>query len=180
MIFIVIIVPILLAGLSFIAFLKLVGEDRISYPLDCRLTYHGKRIFGKNKTIKGPVVMALLTGIYGWLLIYILRLEVALGLTAINIFIYYSCVGLAYSIGELPNSFIKRQLSIPPGGISKKTIERHFFNVLDTFDSLIACGIIYSMLFKFSAIIILISILIGGYLHLLTDQLMIVLKLKNE
>jgi CDP-diglyceride synthetase len=167
-----------LAGLSFIALLKLVGKDRFSYSLDLGLNFQGKRIFGMNKTIKGPVVMAFFTGIYGLLLVYILKLEVAPGFTAMKYFYSYSWVGLAYSLGELPNSFIKRRLSIPPGGISKREKERHFFTVLDTFDSLLACGVAYSIFFKFPASVILISILIGGCLHLLTDRLMIVLRLK--
>ena len=178
MLFIAIIGPVLLAGLSFITLLKLVGKGRVSYPLDLGLNFQGKRLFGKNKTLKGPVVMTFLTGIYGLLLVYILKLEVAPGFTAMKYFYSYSWVGLAYSLGELPNSFIKRRLSIPPGGISNKKIERHFFKALDTFDSLIACGVVYSIFFKFPASVILISIPIGGFLHLLTDQLMIVLRLK--
>ena len=175
-----IILPILLAGLSFIALLKLVGKERFSYPLDMGLTYRGKRILGDNKTLKGPVVMSFFTGLYGLLLVTKFKLDSAFGFSGQYIFYYYSLVGFMYSLGELPNSFLKRQLSIPPGGISKKKMERYLFILLDTFDSLLACSIVYFLLFKFPVYAILISILIGGCLHLLTDRLMIVLRLKTR
>jgi len=179
-IIIAIILPILLSGLTFIISLKVFGREKFSFPLDFGLKFRKKRIFGKNKTIKGPIMMSFFTGIYGYLLIKILKLETAFGLSSLPIFYYYSLIGLSYSIGELPNSFIKRQLSISPGGVSKKKVERYFFKILDTVDSLIVCSVGYYYLFKFPTSIILKSIFLGSFIHLATDQLMIGLNLKKK
>ena len=179
MTYIVIVLPVLLSGLTFIVLLKIFEREMLSFPLDLGVKFKNKRIFGKNKTIKGPIVMSLFTGLYGWLLIKILP-EFTLTLSNLTVFYYYFLIGLSYSLGELPNSFIKRQLSIPPGGASKKKVEACFFRILDIVDSLIFCGIAYYCLFKFPIGIIFRAILLGSIFHLATDQLMIGLKLKNK
>ncbi len=181
--YVAIILPVFLSGITFIAFLKFLGKDKLSYPLDLTFKYRGKRIFGKNKTIRGPIIMAFFTGLYGFLLTHIFKLfklDFNPHLSRVSIFSYYSLVGLLYSLGELPNSFIKRQLDIPPGEVSGKRIARGLFGILDTTDSLIACGIVYYYLFKFPLTIILKAIIIGSFIHLLTDQLMVKLSLKRK
>lgn len=179
MIYIAIIIPVLLSGLTLIVLLKIFGKETFSFPLDLGFKFKNKRMFGENKTIKGPIVMSLFTGLYGWLLIKIFP-ESILTLSSLTVFYYYSLIGLSYSLGELPNSFIKRQLSIPPGATSKKKTEACFFRILDIVDSLVICGIVYYYLFKFPIGIIFRAVLLGSIFHLATDQLMIGLKLKNK
>lgn len=180
MIYLAIIFPVLLSGLTFIILLKLFGKEKFSFPLDFGLKFRGKRILGRNKTIKGPMAMTLFTGVYGWLLVKVLKLELAFALPGLSVFFCYSLIGLSYSLGELPNSFIKRRLSIPPGGFSKKKAEAYFFKILDIVDSLIACGLVYYCLFRFPAGIVFKSVLLGSFLHFFTDQLMIGLDLKSK
>lgn len=166
-----IILPVLLAGVTFIFILKLKILDFISFPLDLGLHFRGKRIFGRNKTLRGPLVMSFFTTIYGWIVNYLFNNP--LNFDVRKIITIFFLIGLSYSLGELPNSFIKRQLDIPPGKTSK-----NIFIIIDTFDSLFVCGIIYVLLFKLPLTIVLSAILIGGFLHLATDKLMVALKLK--
>lgn len=180
MIYIAIIFPVFLSGITLIILLKLFGKNKFDYPLDFGLKFKNKRLFGKNKTIKGPIVMTVFTGLYGLSIIKIFKIEFSPDLSSLVIFYYYSLVGLSYSLGELPNSFIKRQLSIPPGDSSRKRIEKSIFRILDMTDSLIGCGIIYYCLFKHPLKVVLETILLGGFIHLLTDQLMIYLRLKKK
>lgn len=179
MIYLVIILPVFLSGLTFIIILKLFGENWLSFPLDSGLKFKNKRLLGKNKTIKGPIIMMFFTGLYGWSIIKIFKIKVGGDLPDLILFLYYSLVGLSYSLGELPNSFLKRQLSIPPGEVPKEKVKMFIFKTADVFDSLIACGITYFLLFQFPSSIIFNSILLGGLIHFLTDQLMIFLKLKK-
>lgn len=165
------ILPIFFAGTTFIIILKANMLDFLSYPIDLGLKFRGKRVFGKNKTLRGPLVMSFFTTIYGWIINYLFNNP--LNLDTREIITIFFLIGISYSLGELPNSFVKRQLNIPPGKTSK-----NIFIIIDTFDSLFACGIIYFLLFKLPLTIVLSALLIGGFLHLATDKLMVVLKLK--
>jgi hypothetical protein len=92
-------------------------------PLDAGRSFRGKRVFGDSKTWRGVLVAVLgcMGGIaiqkyvigerahsiarldYGE--IHVLQLAVVMGVTAM--------------LGELPNSFVKRRLSIAPGQTTK-------------------------------------------------------------
>jgi hypothetical protein len=92
----------------------------LNKPLDFRGRFRGKRIFGDNKTWRGValyVSCCTLGGvIQGWLH--------AGGFIPdwLPLFDYRSqgplvglLIGLGMSLGELPNSFFKRQMNVPPG-----------------------------------------------------------------
>ena len=172
--------PIFTAGIVFIVLLKTVLHDKLNYPLDFGIKLRGKRLFGDNKTIRGLIFMPLLTMIFGGFIYFLLKGFVNQKISTINAVAYYFFVGLAYSLGELPNSFIKRQLSISPGNSHRNNSVKNIFKIIDTFDSLIIVGIVYILLFNFSIINVLLAIAIGGILHLCTDQLMIKLNLKKK
>jgi CDP-diglyceride synthetase len=88
----------------------------LTVPLDSGLTLRGRRIFGANKTWRGAVVMfvgAVITTLLAaqspaWANHWppTLRMH-PLG--------YAALLGLGFVAGELPNSFLKRQLGIQPG-----------------------------------------------------------------
>ena len=106
-----------------------------------------RRAFGGNKTWRGFVVMPLLTGMgavvlapfyprlapdwihhagtAGWLL---------LG----------ACLGLAYVLAELPNSFLKRLLGAPPGTLPASN--RALFTTLDQLDSALGMSLALGLL----------------------------------
>ena len=167
-----IILPVLFSGIVFILFLK-VFPRLLIYPLDFGLRIHGKRLFGENKTIRGPLFMSVFTGAFGLIISLFIVQE-----ASVSIFFSYLIIGLLYSFGELPNSFIKRQLGIPSGMQSIQPIIKGVFLFLDTFDSLIFCGIGYITIFNFPYGIVVASVLLGGLLHLATDILMMNLNLK--
>ena len=105
-----------LAGAAHTAWLATAASKRFAQPLDGGLTFRGKRLFGANKTFKGFVVMvpaaaasfALLAGVAPTSAgLWELSLGSYAGLGAI--------AGFGFMAGELPNSFVKRQLGIPPG-----------------------------------------------------------------
>lgn len=169
------IIPVFLAGLTFIILLKKYSDTWPTCPLDMNKEYNGKRIFGKNKTLRGPVIMGFFTGFYGLILSLFFGIQANSGL-----FLSYMFVGIAYSAGELPNSFVKRQLGIPPGELSDDPTKSKIFKLTDNFDSLLSCGIMYALLFNFSLLTILVSIMIGGLLHFFTDKLMILLGIKKK
>jgi hypothetical protein len=168
------VIPVLLAGITFIISLKKNFLSFLDYPLDFGLSTENCRIFGQNKTFRGLLIMSIFTAIYGYLIFSIIDHR------DIQIIPQYLIVGLSYSLGELPNSFIKRRLNIAPGNKSDSSILKVIFTFLDTFDSLILIGIVYYFLFQFPILTIICAVLTGGLLHLFTDQLMQILKLKKK
>lgn len=173
------IIPILLSGLNFILLLKFFKISLLDLPLDCGLKLGGKRIFGKNKTIKGPLFMSIFSMFYGVLIYQLLKNQLDVQFSNVEIVRNFFIAGLSYSLGELPNSFLKRQLSIAPGKKFDSGIKKYFFEILDILDSLIVLGICYFLLFNFSHTVIFISIFIGAFIHLGTDIFMKNLKLKS-
>lgn len=176
---ILIIIPILLAGLTFIFYLKWNIFPFLNIPLDMGIRINGKRVFGENKTLKGPLFMSIFTVIYGFIIFGIVQYKQTMYIDQLYLIKALLIIGASYSLGELPNSFIKRQLGILPGLTPTKGLRHPFFRLFDTFDSLIIVGLLYFLFFHFSILSIIISILLGGMIHLLTDALMKSLKLKK-
>lgn len=89
-------------------------------PLDGGRTCRGRRICGANKTARGFIVMVPATAAAFAALAACARLHgpEMLGLWPLSIPSYALLGGWAafgFMAGELPNSFVKRQLDIPPG-----------------------------------------------------------------
>ncbi len=88
----------------------------LAVPLDGGLTLRGRRIFGANKTLRGVVVMfggVVATTLLAaqsptWASHWPPPLRMHPG-------VYAALLGLGFVAGELPNSFLKRQLGIQPG-----------------------------------------------------------------
>ena len=167
-----IILPVFLAGILFISSLK-AFPSLLKYPLDLGLKINRKRIFGENKTIRGPLFMGIFTGLFGLIIASFISIKIE-G----SVFLSYFAIGVLYSIGELPNSFVKRQMGILPGKNAGKALPRLLFFFLDTYDSLIFCGIGYILFFSFPFNLVVASVLLGGIVHLCTDLLMKFLNLK--
>jgi hypothetical protein len=86
-------------------------------PLDGGRTFRGRRIFGDNKTWRGALLMcsgvllaSLVLSLWPW---WWDRLPD--GIHDAGPALYGLLVGLGVVLGELPNSFLKRQLDIAPG-----------------------------------------------------------------
>ncbi|HYF25073.1 MAG TPA: CDP-archaeol synthase [Baekduia sp.] len=87
-------------------------------PLDGGATWRGRRLFGANKTWRGALCMVL------GVLLATLLLEAAwpawweelpADLRDAGPAVVGTLVGLGIVLGELPNSFLKRQLDVAPG-----------------------------------------------------------------
>jgi CDP-diacylglycerol--serine O-phosphatidyltransferase len=96
------------------------------------------KAFGKNKTLRGFLVLPFFSGSLALIFSYALGPFVESHLT--DSFIGLG-LGLSYLISELPNSFIKRRLGIKNGEHSKKY--RLFQVFVDKTDSLIGMLLFY-------------------------------------
>ena len=91
---------------------------RLARPLDFGATVRGRRLFGDNKTWRGALVIT--AGVVG-ATVLLSRFEwfrdrLPDGLGRASQVAYGALLGAGVVLGELPNSFLKRQLGIQPGG----------------------------------------------------------------
>jgi hypothetical protein len=130
-----------LAGVAHVLWLRSPVSRLLSQPVDQGVTLRGRRLFGANKMLRGFVAMppatALAFGALGGLRpIYPPGIMDALwDLSALGYCALGLASGLAFMLAELPNSFLKRQLDVEPGGLATSTWLRPLCFVLDRFDS---------------------------------------------
>ncbi|HVE84003.1 MAG TPA: CDP-archaeol synthase [Myxococcales bacterium] len=130
-----------LAGVAQTWWFKSPHSERFAIPLDGGRTFRGRPIFGANKTWKGFVVMVPATALAFLIVGTLARsLPVGRGLWPLSP-AGYAWLGAVASIGfmagELPNSFVKRQLQIAPGGAPLSRGARCICFAADRFDSIL-------------------------------------------
>jgi CDP-2,3-bis-(O-geranylgeranyl)-sn-glycerol synthase len=130
-----------LAGACHTAWLAAPSSRRFAVPLDGGRTLGGHRLFGDNKTIRGFLVMVPATGLaFGFLASVMTAMSDLSGLWALTPPEYAllgAWGGLGFMAGELPNSFVKRQLGIPPGEAARGRVSGLLFAVIDRIDSIV-------------------------------------------
>jgi len=91
--------------------------EGLSRPLDGGRTLAGRRLLGDNKTVRGALLMT--AGVTAATVLLARRpgywQRLPEPLRRIGPWRLGIRIGLATTIGELPNSLVKRQLGIPPG-----------------------------------------------------------------
>jgi CDP-diacylglycerol--serine O-phosphatidyltransferase len=104
--------------------------------------------FGANKTLRGFVVMPLTTAIGAIVPAQVHpAMEQPMWLQAQGVvgwLLLGACLGLAYVIAELPNSFIKRRKGIPPGISPQRA--RVWFVAADQLDSALGMSLTLALL----------------------------------
>lgn len=114
--------PVIAGGALHIAVLRLgVLRGLASVPLDGGATLRGRRVLGENKTLRGALVMiaatmlcALAQAVVPEQATWVRSLEL-LEFGRTHPLAWGALLGAGYIAGELPNSFLKRQLDIAPG-----------------------------------------------------------------
>lgn len=167
------ILPILLSGILFILFLKTNWLVFLNKPLDFKTN-----ILGKNKTFRGLLLMPLFCFFFTFLFTLLMngRNEIIMTDNLFKSFI----LGLSYSLGELPNSFIKRRLGIPPGSVSKNNTQKVLFLILDNIDSIIFCCLCLIFVYHIDPIFIPGIFILASLLHFLTDIFLFKIKVKQQ
>jgi hypothetical protein len=140
----------------------------LKVPLDLGYSFRGKRIFGDNKTIRGVLVHLLFSLIGTFFSQYIQAWLLPSSISLLDLSSHWLKVGLIFglgmSLGELPNSFVKRQLGIRPG---ERPIGwgRIFFFVMDQVDMVLGIWIFFFLFFKLPCRLFVISLILSIMLH---------------
>lgn len=114
-----------------------------------------EKVFGKNKTWRGFIVMSLLSGIIGYPFFG---------------FWYWALLWFLWSLWELPNSFIKRRIGIIPWGHAKWIFSLIQY-CIDTLDSVLTIVLFLSITQDFSIPFTLSIIWIWFLNHALIDMI---------
>lgn len=180
-------VPVILAGILNMLFVKTPVYARLKRPIDGgRTLWDGRCLFGENKTWAGFFGMilagALAQLLWGW---------VCLGMPQLcYIYNYHEntpsfnllaggAMGLAYVLFELPNSFVKRRLDIPCGKTVPGVKGMVFFAV-DQVDSLFGVGIVFALLYPMPPWQYFLYILLGAATHIAVNWLLYKTKIRRN
>lgn len=136
-------------------------------PLDGGATFRGRRIFGDNKTWRGAIFMisgvvaaAALLSLWPW---YWHHLPDAI--QDAGPWVYGLLLGLGVVLGELPNSFIKRQLGIAPGS-QRRGIAGALISIYDQADFVPAVWLLLLPIWTMSVAEAAICFAVVGAVHL--------------
>ncbi|HYX38505.1 MAG TPA: CDP-archaeol synthase [Oligoflexus sp.] len=150
----------------------------LKIPIDGGASWRGHRLLGDHKTLRGFVVIIPLAGLvffaFGWSLAnFGSPVMVSWKLSPLHWLAAGLLIGCGYMLGELPNSFMKRQLGIPEGQRARSPWKRRFFDVLDESDSIAGALLAGMILLPIDGIFALIIMPLGVLLHLAFNRLFI-------
>jgi CDP-2,3-bis-(O-geranylgeranyl)-sn-glycerol synthase len=126
-----------LAGIAQTAWFRSRWSARFAVPLDGGRTWRGRRILGANKTLRGFLVMVPATAVSFALLVAVVDAS-SIGLWPLPVEGYAALgawAGFGFMAGELPNSCLKRQLGIAPGGAPAGRTAATIHFLIDRLDS---------------------------------------------
>ncbi len=139
-----------------------------------------QRWFGLNKTWRGFFIMPLAC----WPGVLAARtfedvLDISAPVFHLHSTIFISlCLGFAYCLAELPNSFLKRRLGVKEGQTSQKFTL--FFIIFDQADSVLGCLMAYALLIPLDGNTFLGTMFAGTFIHLIFNYLLFRLKVRKN
>jgi CDP-2,3-bis-(O-geranylgeranyl)-sn-glycerol synthase len=181
-----VILAFVLAGLAHSLWLRSRWAARCRVPIDGGRTWRRRPIFGKNKTWAGFLVLPLAAGAA----FPLLRLAAdgmpeafRRGLWPLPIPGYALLgvwTGLGFMAGELPNSFIKRQLGVAPGEAPTGRAARLAWFLIDRVDSLLGAFLAQAIVVPVGFWYAFYLLLVGPGLHWLFSALLYYLGVKGR
>lgn len=172
-----------LAGLAQTVWLGSPASRAFALPLDGGRTFRGRRIFGDNKTLRGFLVMVPAAGAAFVLLARLTEgtAGTAHGLWPLAPSGYWwlgVVAGIGFMAGELPNSFVKRQLGIAPGQAPPAGVARFVCFLADRVDSIVGMLTAVSLAVPLSVRTWGVVLVIGPTIHYLFSHLLFVVGVK--
>lgn len=180
---IAIITPAVVGGIIHSLVIKKDVFPGLRLALDAKLLWRGRRVFGDNKTIRGAAVMILSTSVATLGLSWAAKpgffpdLPVRAG--TLQTLIFGAIIGIGYILGELPNSFFKRQMNIAPGSRPKGQAGLWWY-IADQADSVIGVCLAIWFVYRLPWTTIITVLVIGTVVHIVFDQALYALGIKTR
>jgi len=178
--------PVIAGGAMHVAGLRLGVLPRLArVPLDGGVNLRGRRLFGENKTLRGVVLMTGATMACAWLQALAAgpaawaRELTVVEFARLHPLAWGALLGLGYIAGELPNSLVKRQLDIAPGGRAPGRLGWLFW-LVDQVDSMAGVLVFMAVVWVPSLEMVAWLFLITIIVHPLVALVMFALGLKTR
>jgi CDP-2,3-bis-(O-geranylgeranyl)-sn-glycerol synthase len=155
--------------------LKSAWAKPFAIPIDLGRTFRGRRIFGANKMFRGFMIMTPASGASFFLLSRFV--PGPWPLTGWQYVSLGSLAGLGFMLGELPNSFVKRQLDILPGA-APQGFAKWAFLFADRADSIIGMLLAMQLRVPVPGLTWIILLAAGAVIHALFSFAMFQLGIK--
>jgi hypothetical protein len=162
--------PLLAGGLFHALCMKHAWLSFLTRPIDGGRTVRGRRLFGANKTFRGPVAVglgaAVILGLQATVLHEFPRArEIELfDYGDVNGWLLGFVVGAAAMLAELPNSFLKRQLGVNPGEGRTGLVGAALY-VLDQVDLLLGAWLAFALVLDVRLSWVLVSVVLVAAVH---------------
>lgn len=168
--------PVIVAAIVHLVVLRFHWLESLRIPLDGGATWRGRRVFGDNKTVRGALVMIAVS-------MAIAVLQGMVRIPALEYFDYGArnlpllgmLLGLGFVVGELPNSFIKRQLGVAAGAHGGP-----WHAVADHLDSVIGALLMLSLIWVPPLRVWLFAMVLGAGVHIAVNGLFVLLGVKRR
>jgi len=174
--------PFIIAGAFQIIWLKFGLFKSLSYPVDFHKTFRGKRLFGNHKTFRGFILFSPVPGLvfyllhqFDWYLPF--EFEVFKNYSPFLVGLY---LGFAYMLGELPNSFLKRQLGVSEGTTASRGLTKYIGIINDQYDSVIMTSIALYAIQDMSLKYLFCLALVSGFIHYLFNVILFLVRIKKH
>jgi CDP-archaeol synthase len=174
------------AGLAHSLWLRSRWAARWRIPIDGGRTWRRRPIFGDNKTWAGFIVLPLALGVAFALLRVAangLAEDWREGLWSLPVGGYAllgGWTGLGFMLGELPNSFVKRQFDVAPGAAPTRRPVRVLCFMIDRVDSLFGAFVAQALVVPVGLSYAFYLFLVGPGLHWLFSALLYQLGVKGR
>jgi len=168
------ILPIFTAGVLHMLAVKKDIFPGTKIPICCSL-------LGRNKTVRGMILMPIFT-VFGTLLLYLINtflpLSMRLALGYRQAVLLGILLGISYVLFELPNSFFKRRLGVPPG----KSPDRFkiIFRLLDRLDSTFGCLLVFYFFLGVEPATLGVLLVMGIIIHAATTNVLYLMRIREE
>ena len=155
----------------------------LARPLDFGRSFRGERILGANKTWRGVLVMSTVSVLVVFVQLQLDGVEPFRGLGALDYgggrwLALGLALGLAYNLAELPNSFAKRRLGIPPGGVSRRRAAVQY--AVDQADLAVGATLVLGLFLGWRWEPLLVVFAVGVAVHVVVDRLFFLLGVKRR
>ena len=180
-------IPVIIAGILNMLFVKTPLYKRINRPIDSGGTLRdGKRVFGENKTwagFFGMIVFGAAAQVI-WGLVCtgfpeLCPIYSRFGNTPLFNLAAGAAMGFTYVLFELPNSLVKRRLDIPSGK-TVRGLKGAVFFVIDQVDSLFGVAGVFAVLFPMTVLEYFAYILLGAGTHIAINSILYATRIRKN
>lgn len=167
--------PVVVAALVHLTVLRSRWLEPLRVPLDGGATFRGRRIFGDNKTVRGAVIMIGVSTL-AMILQGVFRVPSFeyFDYGKVNLALTGMLLGLGFVLGELPNSFLKRQLGVAPGAHGGA-----WHALIDQLDSVLGALLLLSLVWVPPLRVWVIAFVAGAGLHIAINAIFVLVGVKR-